>query len=334
MNHKLASLLGDAQIEVLKKIEELEAVTGFPSEDVRALSENGQIARKKIKELGLDPDDTTAVELHHALLVKYENDLDELEKTLGISDDTSLKEISEKSIELASKCIKNVNLWTIKARTARNILSSVQLKNTKKLLGFRSDISMLKREDPLKILSIASVIETKITQRNIEKQLSRITAGDFGLSSPKIVSVDSLEVGRPHFLKTTSTLLVGPLTDKNVDVLMYCIYLIDIAIAQPSMNLGAFFHKIHGSLGWWGETQALVTWVDGEPISFNLFDVAKNYNSDQEFENRTHQTAANKLWQCLIGRYEEIKRQNRLAFQPQEIIDENIEMPGMEVANI
>ena len=60
----------------------LEAANGNPSSDIRLSNEVRHQTNSKLRELGLDPNDTTAEELYHVLQMRVKQDDDRLTKTL------------------------------------------------------------------------------------------------------------------------------------------------------------------------------------------------------------------------------------------------------------
>src|SRR5947208_2061243 len=104
MSKTLARLLGKSEKEVVAAISKLEALCGYPSEDVRLLAENKQKLRAKTMQLGLDPDDTTDEELYYALLGRFSRDSQTIDKALGVNDSTKLDERIDKAIQLVNHC--------------------------------------------------------------------------------------------------------------------------------------------------------------------------------------------------------------------------------------
>src|SRR4051812_28502028 len=60
----------------------LEAANGHPNTDIRFSAEVKQARQDKLKQLGLDPRDTTSRELYHALQERIKGDDERLIKTL------------------------------------------------------------------------------------------------------------------------------------------------------------------------------------------------------------------------------------------------------------
>jgi hypothetical protein len=146
MSRAIAALLNEPEHLVRKAVKILEDKNGYPSHDVRHLADNIQRVRAKIAELNLDPDDTTAEELYHALLVKFQKDSKEFDACLGAENQTYDQRV-ETAINLVSKKLKLPEVWTLKSQAAKQLLKSEPPKKLMKFLGYRSVDSLIKRQN-------------------------------------------------------------------------------------------------------------------------------------------------------------------------------------------
>src|SRR5262249_26011319 len=85
MSKALAQLLDQPQTVAESAIAKLEHLSGYQSTDVQLLSEITTKVRAKTKQLGLDPNDTTAEELYHSLQAKLRNDNERFAEKAGLS---------------------------------------------------------------------------------------------------------------------------------------------------------------------------------------------------------------------------------------------------------
>jgi hypothetical protein len=110
MSKNLSEFLDEPEILVESAIKKLEHLSGFESTDVRLLANVNIKVRDKLKDLGLDPDDTTGPELYHALLAKVTKD----EQNLNLTSAEIIKEIA--------KVHKNYQVYALKLSVAKDLL--------------------------------------------------------------------------------------------------------------------------------------------------------------------------------------------------------------------
>ena len=68
MTKIISDLLGTSEPLFSINLEQLERAAGRPNVDIRLTAEMVAKAQRKARELGLDPTDTTALELYHAMI--------------------------------------------------------------------------------------------------------------------------------------------------------------------------------------------------------------------------------------------------------------------------
>ena len=143
---KLAKLLDATEPLFSVAIRDLEKITQNRSTDVILLSEIIHKAHNRMHRLNLDPLDTTAKELFHALENRVAQDNLRLAKEIGGKDDSDVKTL----VPLMIKAAKNANIpkntWALKRSVAKDILREMPPNQMMLHLGYRSIDSMLKRE--------------------------------------------------------------------------------------------------------------------------------------------------------------------------------------------
>lgn len=160
------------------RLRQLERAAGLPSTDVRLIVEIEAKVRQKTKELGLDPSDTTAKELYHAL-----------QSLTRLHDGFLLKKINPEfsdSIDFLESIKSRVNelpinrsCWALKQSVARRILKSLPPKQLMKDLGYKSVDSLLKREKIEEIYGLAQVVESNTWHQKLTGSYKKLTASDF-----------------------------------------------------------------------------------------------------------------------------------------------------------
>jgi len=163
-------------------IRHLEQANGFPSADIRLSTEVKQAARAKLVELGLNPADTTAPELYHALQQRVKLDDVRLTKTLRTLAATHISAEGDVVAGMAH-ALQNVplpkNCYALKAASLRAIIKKLPPKKAMKQLGYRSLASLVKHESPAMILAAAVICEHPSWYRNVVESYKRLKPSDF-----------------------------------------------------------------------------------------------------------------------------------------------------------
>jgi hypothetical protein len=160
----------------------LEAANNHPSVDIRLTSEINVTTRAKVKELGLDPNDTTATELYAALKEKVRVDDQVLTKTLRT---LAAKYVSAEAdpldgmVEAMKHLPDSKRCYGLKLAKLRSLLRATPPKKTVKLLGYRTLASMLRRESVVQIMAVAWLNESKAWQKQFLGQYKLLTPADF-----------------------------------------------------------------------------------------------------------------------------------------------------------
>ncbi|HVV67368.1 MAG TPA: hypothetical protein VHB72_04890 [Candidatus Saccharimonadales bacterium] len=175
-------------------LQKLEAAAGHPNTDIRFSLDMSQAAKDKLRELGLDPNDTTPEELYHVLQSKIKADDKHLTKTLRT---LAATHVSAEADPIAGMihAIKDLpdskRCFALKASALKSILKKVPPKKAMKQLGYRSLDSFLKHEAPVSILAAAALSEDDSWHRRLRDKYKKLQAGDFESRSIQIVQLDS-----------------------------------------------------------------------------------------------------------------------------------------------
>lgn len=315
MSRKIAQFLAKPEAEINKSIAKLESANGYPSEDVRLLAENKQKLRDKIRQLGLDPDDTTDQELYWTLLARYSKDSDNLDRALGVSSASSLDERISKAAQLVGYCTSIDEMWLVKNPIAKSVLTTYPPKQLAKKLHYRSLSSLTKREAVAEIYLAAKVVESATWKRAVSKQFSKLNAANFELRPLKIVQFSArrwtaVDGPASHVINDRWLGSVGiwPSADlRKTSVLSLTLLLLS---SIQRLNPGGYkesLHELSPTLRWWTDCDYLVS--DGEqPISFNLKDLAFNHLKKHELEKASFRHGGRSLWDELTSRYRKISQ--------------------------
>lgn len=179
MSRMLAELLGVSEKLFASDLRRLEISSGSQSEDVRLISDIIRKTKSKTKELGLDPNDSTAAEIYHAiqnLLVLHDEFLN---KRIGISAEDDTTNLLQKIKTAVYKMDTPNKAWVIKHSSAKRILKKHPPKNAMRALGYKSLDSMLKREPVEDVIAAARLVDSSKWLETYLSEFSKLLPMDF-----------------------------------------------------------------------------------------------------------------------------------------------------------
>lgn len=177
MTRILSELLGTRETDFRNGIDKLERASGHASADVRLTAEVLQASKQKLRELGLDPKDTTGPELYAALQERLKTDDRRLARKL---EDAAGEEDAVAGVVHALKTATFVrSCFALKNVAAKKLLQKTPPKKTMKQLGYRSLDSMLKHEPVALLFAGARLIESQAWQKSFREQYKRLKTTDF-----------------------------------------------------------------------------------------------------------------------------------------------------------
>jgi hypothetical protein len=311
MSINLARILGRETADTHRAITALEEKSGFPSEDIRLLSENKRQLRTKIIELNLDPSDTTDAELYHALRARFERDSRMLDKAVGVNQATGLDEKLSKAAQLVVHCVSTDEVWAAKNSPIKAILTKNPPKHVAKQLHYRSSASLIKREEIAEVCLGAAVVESTTWQKAFAKQLDKLSASQRELRPVKIVNLSaarwqaapapsSYAVSDPR----VGAAAIWPAKELvKSPVLSLTLLLLEAVEALNPAGYSEALHELSPALRWWSDTGHLIS--DGRrPVSFNVRDVSLNHLHNHGLSSAVRRHAAQLLWDKLSSRYQ------------------------------
>lgn len=307
MSDLLAILAGKDEQEFKDTVAELEERSGFPSEDVRHLSETTQALRAKVVQLGLDPDDTTGEELYYALQARYEKDAASVDRALGVNAQTSFAERAQKAAELVYHSVDLKEVWTLKNSAAKSLIKQTPPKKLMKALHYRSVDSLLKREDIAAIFVSADLLEVSTWRKKVEAKLARLSSTSYELKPLKTVALPDKIPGTENTFKVLANGAVGSIALNpkvgNAPTLTMALLLIDGLESLSENRLSHNLHRAHPALSWWLGAEHLLMFNDGEPVSLNFKDVSHNHLVGANYQDRLRSNGHHLFWAGLMNRY-------------------------------
>jgi hypothetical protein len=188
MSRYLSTILGVGEAQLAHSIKKLEQATLNKSTDVRLVAEIRTNLRHRIAQLGLDPHDTTAEELYLALQAKVQQDNRALQKKVGIKDTHSSVESLHKLAEYFAKSHYSTEVWGLKKSALKKLLAAHVPHKTMKVLHYRSQASMFKRESPASIYATALLLEGKTYKEKMITEMRKLSPQDFEMRKVEIIS--------------------------------------------------------------------------------------------------------------------------------------------------
>lgn len=196
MSRVLSEILAAEEPNFTMALHQLEAASGRPGVDVRLVAEMNTTVRSKLRELGLDPNDTTPKELYHALQATIGRHDTFIAQALGVNDPQNVQELLPRIAQSISNMEVNKKCWALKTSVARKILKANNPKKLMKILGYRSIDSMLKRENILEIYAATRFVESPQWQLKLIKSYKKIRSNDFETRDIEIIVLDSKRWGK------------------------------------------------------------------------------------------------------------------------------------------
>jgi len=179
MTRLLSEILGAPEPKFRFSIRDLERASGEPSADIRLTSDILHQTQSKIRELGLDPADTTAAELYSALQQRLLDDEGRLREALSLSSDAPSSDVLARVQQFMGKLDVPRSCFALKLSVAKRLLKTVPPKKSMKQLGYRSLDSMLKHEPVAQLYAAAFMSESAGWQQTFRKQYERLSPSAF-----------------------------------------------------------------------------------------------------------------------------------------------------------
>jgi hypothetical protein len=175
-------------------LRQLESAHGNPSTDIRLSSEIMRATQNKLRELGLDPLDTTAAELYHALQLRVAKDdalLTKHLRTQAAQHISAEADVVAGMIRAMRQLSDSQRCFALKASSLRTLLKRQPPKKAMKRLGYRSLASFLKHESPALALAAAWLCEGEAWQKHLLAGYKVLASHDFEARNISLVEPTS-----------------------------------------------------------------------------------------------------------------------------------------------
>ncbi len=171
--------MGAVEPTFRQQLIQLERAAGLPGADIRLTMEIINETRSKVRELGLDPRDTTGPELYQALRAKLLRDEIQVRAALNMRADGTPLAVVEAAHKYLTKAKLSTEVFAVKQSALRTMLKKLKPTATMKRLGYRSLDSMIKHEPAAQLLVAASMAESADWQRRRLEAYQKLRPKDF-----------------------------------------------------------------------------------------------------------------------------------------------------------
>lgn len=175
-------------------LRQLESANGHLGTDIRFSVEVRQQLKTKLRELGLDPEDTTPEELYHALQRRVSDDDARLTRVLRRRAATYVSaeaKLTDGMIHALRRLPDSKRCFALKTSALKALMKKAAPKKAVKQLGYRSLDSFLKHETAASIMSAAWLSEDRHWQKRFLVEYKRLRPSDFETRDITITQLDS-----------------------------------------------------------------------------------------------------------------------------------------------
>lgn len=187
MSKQLSQILSATEPLFAHSIRHLEKTTGKNSLDIRLAAEIAEKVRRATKDMGLDPFDTSGLELYSALLQRLALSDQHLRQKLGISDEMTINQSRQNMQQAVNKTDIEKSVWVLKKSVAKDFLRQMPPPNIMQQLNYTSVESMLKHENINEIYGALRFSEGPDWLNRFNENYKRLTPADFTTREIEIV---------------------------------------------------------------------------------------------------------------------------------------------------
>ncbi len=189
MSKLLEDLLQAKQPLFSKALEQLEKASGNDGADVKLTADIIETFNAKVRELGLDPQDSTGEEIYNALLNLAKEHDEHLAAQIGGKDPDDVHEMVPLVIDVVNKTDMPRKVWVLKKSVAKTFLKETPPKKIMEILGYSSIDSMLKKENVSEIFAALRFAESDDWLNEFNTHYDRLTPSDFETRDIELVQM-------------------------------------------------------------------------------------------------------------------------------------------------
>lgn len=189
MTRALSELLGAPEPAFRSGLRRLERASGDPSEDIRLSTEVLHKLQAALKDLGLDPLDTSGHELYYVLQEHVKKDDEVIRELLQV--DSNTENLMVRLQRFVASLDVPKRTFALRLSVAKRLLKKNPPKKAMKRLGYRSIDSMLKHEPVPQVYAAAVIAESLQWHKNFLAQYKHLLPSDFEVREVMLCAPDN-----------------------------------------------------------------------------------------------------------------------------------------------
>lgn len=189
MSKLLTDLLSAKEPLFTHAIEQLEKAAGGSGQDVKLTADIIETFNKKVKELGLDPQDSTGKEIYNALLNLAKEHDHHLAEQVGGKDPEDVHQMVPLVVDVINKTDMPRKVWVMKKSVAKSFLKDTPPERIMEILRYTSIDSMLKKENISEIFGALRFAESDEWLTEFNKKYETLTPSDFETRDIELVQM-------------------------------------------------------------------------------------------------------------------------------------------------
>lgn len=203
MSKLLVELLKAKQPLFSHAIDQLEKASGNSAEDVRLTADIIERFNAKVKQLGLDPSDSTGKEIYNALINLAKEHDHHLAAQIGGKDPDDVHEMVPLVIKVINETDMPRKVWALKKSVAKEFLRATPPTQIMAKLGYKSIDSMLKKENLFEVYAALRFAESDDWLTEFNKNYASVTPSDFETRDIELVQMPKDRWGdiAAHFIE-------------------------------------------------------------------------------------------------------------------------------------
>src|SRR3989344_1642231 len=175
----LRDLLDAEQPLFSASLRQLESASGQTGADVKLIGTIHELAHDRMRQMKLDPSDTTGKELYQALMNRVSLDNKRLAALIGGVDGEDVKSMIPLMVTAANKVDFPRKVFVLKHSKAKSLLKKMPPKNLMKTLGYSSLTELFKHEDFDELYTALRFSEGPEWLNEYDELFKTVTAADY-----------------------------------------------------------------------------------------------------------------------------------------------------------
>jgi hypothetical protein len=171
-------------------LRQLEQASGRPGADVRLIGEMTEKSHTAMREMNLDPAETTGKEFYQALLARIHDDNERVTKLIGGTDSSDVRQLVPLMIAAANKVDFNRKAFVMKHEKAKELLRKMPPQKLMERLGYKTADELFAGEDFDEMYTALRFSEGPEWLNNYNELFKTVTADDYEERDIRILAMD------------------------------------------------------------------------------------------------------------------------------------------------